>query len=179
VSDVLVLLLRPDKQDFQGAAVTVDVARRLQVLELLMVVNKIPARIDLDSVAAEVTAAYDVEVAGVLPLSEDVAANGSGGLFSFLFPIIRGRKRSVAWHRACSPRCRCRDSLRPRRARPLRRRVLGAGAGSRRAGASGVVRRARSDERRTGRPSSIPSEHSSSWSKPRRFQTTTPPRFER
>jgi MinD-like ATPase involved in chromosome partitioning or flagellar assembly len=86
VSDSVVLLLRPDKQDFQGAAVTVDVARRLQVPDLLMVVNKVPSSIDLDSAAAEVTAAYDVEVAGVLPLSEDVAANGSGGLFSLQYP---------------------------------------------------------------------------------------------
>jgi MinD-like ATPase involved in chromosome partitioning or flagellar assembly len=86
VSDSVVLLLRPDKQDYQGAAVTVDVARRLQVPDLLMVVNKVPASVDRDSAAAQVAAAYDVEVAGVLPLSEDVAANASGGLFSVQYP---------------------------------------------------------------------------------------------
>lgn len=98
VSDSVVLLLRPDKQDYQGAAVTVDIARRLQVPELLMVVNKVPASIDIDSAAAQVAAAYDIEVAGVLPLSEDVAANGSGGLFSLQFPDHRwsGALRGVA-----------------------------------------------------------------------------------
>jgi septum site-determining protein MinD len=86
VSDTVVLLLRPDKQDFQGAAVTVDIARRLEVPELLMVVNKVPSTIDLGSVAEQVTAAYGVEVAGVLPLSEEVAANASGGLFAAEHP---------------------------------------------------------------------------------------------
>jgi MinD-like ATPase involved in chromosome partitioning or flagellar assembly len=30
ISDVLVLIMRPDKQDYQGTAVTVDIARRLE-----------------------------------------------------------------------------------------------------------------------------------------------------
>src|SRR5579871_4143707 len=41
VSDILLLILRPDKQDFQGTAVTVDVARKLDVPSLLLVVNKV------------------------------------------------------------------------------------------------------------------------------------------
>lgn len=86
VSDSVVLLLRPDKQDYQGAAVTVDIARRLQVPELLMVINKVPASIDLASAAEQVAAAYGVEVAGVLPLSEDIAANASGSLFAVEHP---------------------------------------------------------------------------------------------
>ena len=36
---VLLLILRPDRQDFQGTAVTVDVARRLDVPNLLLVLN--------------------------------------------------------------------------------------------------------------------------------------------
>src|SRR5206468_8575285 len=40
ISDLLVLILRPDRQDFQGTAVTVEVARKLDVPELLLVVNK-------------------------------------------------------------------------------------------------------------------------------------------
>ena len=42
ISDVLLLILRPDKQDYQGTAVTVDIARRLEVPELLLLVNKVP-----------------------------------------------------------------------------------------------------------------------------------------
>ena len=42
VSDMLVLILRPDNQDFQGTAVTVELARRLEVPQMLLVVNKVP-----------------------------------------------------------------------------------------------------------------------------------------
>ena len=37
ISDMLVLILRPDQQDFQGTAVTVEVARKLQMKKILLV----------------------------------------------------------------------------------------------------------------------------------------------
>jgi MinD-like ATPase involved in chromosome partitioning or flagellar assembly len=86
ISDTLLLILRPDKQDYQGTAVTVDIARRLEVPELLLLVNKVPSNADLAAVAADVSSAYDTEVAGVLPLSEEIVSNASGGLFSITNP---------------------------------------------------------------------------------------------
>jgi MinD-like ATPase involved in chromosome partitioning or flagellar assembly len=86
VSDTLVLLLRPDRQDYQGTAVTVDIARRLDVPELLLLVNKVPSTLDPDEVASEVAAAYGAEVVGVLPLTEDLVTNASAGLFSLSDP---------------------------------------------------------------------------------------------
>ena len=86
ISDILLLLMRPDKQDFQGTAVTVDVARRLEVPELLLVVNKVPSSIDHASLRSEVERTYGAEVAGVLPLSETVVESASGALFSVTQP---------------------------------------------------------------------------------------------
>lgn len=86
ISDVLLIILRPDHQDFQGTAVTVDVARRLDVPTLLLVVNKIPHSIDVDDLRQQMTAAYNVEVSGMLPLSEQVVTNASYGLFSMTNP---------------------------------------------------------------------------------------------
>jgi MinD-like ATPase involved in chromosome partitioning or flagellar assembly len=86
ISDILLLILRPDKQDYQGTAVTVDIARRLEVPELLLLVNKVPSNADRAAVAADVSRAYSSEVAGVLPLSEDIVSNASGGLFSITNP---------------------------------------------------------------------------------------------
>jgi septum site-determining protein MinD len=86
ISDVLLLILRPDKQDFQGTAVTVDIARRLEVPELLLLVNKVPSNADMQQLAQDVTNAYQTEVAGLLPLSEDLVSNASGGLFSMTSP---------------------------------------------------------------------------------------------
>lgn len=86
ISDALLLIMRPDKQDYQGTAVTVDIARRLEVPELLLMVNKVPSHADRVAMATDVAEIYGVEVAGVLPLSEDIVSNASGGLFSLTDP---------------------------------------------------------------------------------------------
>ncbi|NJK63310.1 MAG: MinD/ParA family protein [Synechococcaceae cyanobacterium SM2_3_1] len=81
ISDILVLLLRPDRQDFQGTAVTIDVARRLDVPKMLLVVNKVLPAYDFNAVRKQVEQTYNAPVAGVLPLSEDLIRLASGGLF--------------------------------------------------------------------------------------------------
>lgn len=86
ISDVLLLILRPDKQDFQGTAVTVDVARRLEVPELYLVVNKVPHNIDVEDLRQQMKSAYKADTAGLLPLSEQVVQNASGSLFSITHP---------------------------------------------------------------------------------------------
>jgi MinD-like ATPase involved in chromosome partitioning or flagellar assembly len=40
IADLLLIVLRPDSQDFQGTAVTVDVARKLQVAKMAVLINK-------------------------------------------------------------------------------------------------------------------------------------------
>lgn len=84
LSDVLLLILRPDRQDYQGTAVTVDVARRLEVPTLYLVANKVPA--GLVGLREQLDEAYAAETIAVLPLSEEVVVNASGGLFSLLHP---------------------------------------------------------------------------------------------
>ncbi len=72
VSDLLFLVLRPDQQDYQGTGVTVEVARRLEVPDLRLVLNKVPAAFDPDQVRATVEATYRCPVAAVLPQSDAV-----------------------------------------------------------------------------------------------------------
>ncbi len=86
VSDLLIVLLRPDRQDFQGTAVVVDVARKLDVSNMRIVINKVPPLVDAAALKQKVTAAYDVPVAGLLPLTTDMAELGSAGIFSSLQP---------------------------------------------------------------------------------------------
>jgi MinD-like ATPase involved in chromosome partitioning or flagellar assembly len=86
ISNALIIILRPDQQDFQGTAVTVDVARKLEVPHLRLVVNKALTRYDFAKVRADIAATYNVPVAAVLPLSEDVASNASNNIFSALQP---------------------------------------------------------------------------------------------
>ncbi|WP_026909550.1 MinD/ParA family ATP-binding protein [Patulibacter minatonensis] len=86
VSDTVVVVLRPDQQDYEGTSVTVSVARRLQVPHMLLVVNKTPAVFDHADVEERVRAAYDCEVAAVLPHSDDLMAYSSQGVFSLSRP---------------------------------------------------------------------------------------------
>jgi MinD-like ATPase involved in chromosome partitioning or flagellar assembly len=86
ISNALIIILRPDQQDFQGTAVTVDVARKLEVPHLRLVVNKALSRYDFNKIKTDIAAIYNVPVAAVLPLSEDVASNASSNIFSALYP---------------------------------------------------------------------------------------------
>lgn len=86
ISDVLVVLLRPDNQDFQGTGVTVDVARKLQVPKMLLVVNKVLPGYDFDALRQEVESTYDTTVAGIIPLSEEMMQLASGGIFCLRHP---------------------------------------------------------------------------------------------
>jgi MinD-like ATPase involved in chromosome partitioning or flagellar assembly len=86
VSDALVVLLRPDRQDFQGTAVTVEVARKLGVRRLVMVLNKVLPSVAEGGFQREVERTYDAEVVGVLPESPEMLELGSRGLFSLRFP---------------------------------------------------------------------------------------------
>ena len=86
ISDVLVLILRPDRQDFQGTAVTVEVARKLDVARLLLVVNKALPQLDFANLREQVESTYNAEVAGVMPLSTEMLELGSAGVFSLLYP---------------------------------------------------------------------------------------------
>lgn len=86
VSDVAVLILRPDHQDFQGTAVAVDVARKLDVTKMVLVVNKALPDGDSDALERQVATTYDVPVAGVLPLTEDMVRLASGGIFVREYP---------------------------------------------------------------------------------------------
>ena len=86
ISDVLILVLRPDHQDYQGTAVTVDLARQLDVARMLAVVNKVPRGMDTEQVAEQVRTTFGIDVAAVLPLSEEVARLASERLFCPLYP---------------------------------------------------------------------------------------------
>jgi len=86
ISDLLLIILRPDQQDFQGTAVTVDVARKLEVPHLYLVVNKALTSYDFAELRRRVEEIYDCPVAAILPLSEDVARMQSSDLFSIQYP---------------------------------------------------------------------------------------------
>ncbi|MBD2440154.1 MinD/ParA family protein [Nostoc sp. FACHB-110] len=86
ISDVLVLILRPDRQDFQGTAVTVEVARRLEVPKMLLLINKALPALDFDALKQQVEKTYSAPVAGILPLTEELIQLASSDLFCLRHP---------------------------------------------------------------------------------------------
>jgi MinD-like ATPase involved in chromosome partitioning or flagellar assembly len=86
ISDCVVLLMRPDAQDYQGTAVTVDVARKLDVPRLLLLVNKVPAALDPAELRAQIERAYGCEVVGIVPHSEEMLLLGSSDIFVLRYP---------------------------------------------------------------------------------------------
>ncbi|MBV6396674.1 MAG: Septum site-determining protein MinD [Anaerolineales bacterium] len=86
ISDVLILLMRPDQQDYQGTIVTVDVARKLDVPKMLLIVNKTPTAFDFDEVRDRVSQTYNVPVAAVIPHSDEMMVLASSGIFSLKYP---------------------------------------------------------------------------------------------
>jgi MinD-like ATPase involved in chromosome partitioning or flagellar assembly len=86
VSDVLLLVMRPDHQDFQGTAVTAQLARQLDVRDMHIVVNKVPDEMDRDALRSQVEDGYRAPVVTMLPLSTTMAQLASSGLFSLRYP---------------------------------------------------------------------------------------------
>jgi len=99
ISEALVIIMRPDSQDYQGTAVTVDIARKLDVPKIIMLVNKVPQKFDLEDVKARVEQQYGVPVAAVLPHSDEMMILASSGIFTLQYPdhpITKGLRNVAA-----------------------------------------------------------------------------------
>jgi septum site-determining protein MinD len=86
ISHVLVIVMRPDQQDYEGTGVTVTVAEDLQVPRMMLVVNKCPSIFAPEAVKAKVEETYGCDVAAVFPHSDDLMNLASGGIFALLYP---------------------------------------------------------------------------------------------
>ncbi|VEP14713.1 Cobyrinic acid ac-diamide synthase [Hyella patelloides LEGE 07179] len=101
ISNLVLYIMRPDKQDFQGTAVTIDVARRLQVPKVLIIVNKALKEYNFAQLSQEVESTYKTRVAGILQQSDEVMRMASKGIFAVCYPeqlfsrVIKGIARQI------------------------------------------------------------------------------------
>lgn len=86
ISDALLIILRPDNQDFQGTAVTVELSKKLEVPAMFLIVNKTLPSMNLDAMQAKIKEVFATPVAAILPFSEEIILLGSSGLFAQLYP---------------------------------------------------------------------------------------------
>ncbi|MHB8769659.1 MAG: MinD/ParA family ATP-binding protein [Syntrophales bacterium] len=86
IADLLLIILRPDHQDYQGTAVTVEVARHLEVPRMCLIINKAPACFSREALVDQVEHTYGCEVVGVLPHAEEMMTLASSGIFAVRYP---------------------------------------------------------------------------------------------
>ncbi|MFM7550475.1 MAG: MinD/ParA family protein [Cyanobacteriota bacterium] len=102
VADLLLMLLRPDRQDYQGTAVTVDVARKLGVPALRFIVNKAISSLDWSSLKSTIEQTYGDTCVAILPQSDEIMRYGGNGLFCMQQPdhplstALRGVSAEIA-----------------------------------------------------------------------------------
>jgi septum site-determining protein MinD len=86
ITNTLVLVLHPDKQDLQGTAVVIDIARNLQVPKIQLVLNDTPATYDVASVQSQLEQTYRCGKSLILPHTEEIMALTSSQLFVLRYP---------------------------------------------------------------------------------------------
>ena len=86
ISDQLLVILRPDHQDFQGTAVTVDLARKLEVPAMHLLVNKVPPGTNIQALQEQVESTYHVPMLAAFPLNLEMVQVASSGIFRLRYP---------------------------------------------------------------------------------------------
>lgn len=85
-TDVAVILLRLDQQDYEGTALLADLARRLEVPQVFLAGNEIPPARLTPATMTELRAKYHFDVAGMLPHTPELQTLGSSGVFALRYP---------------------------------------------------------------------------------------------
>ena len=88
ISDALAVIMRPDQQDYHGTSVTVEVARKLDVPRMMILVNKTPPALDPREVKQRVEQSYNCPVAAVIPHSDEMMTLASSGVLSLQYPDL-------------------------------------------------------------------------------------------
>jgi MinD-like ATPase involved in chromosome partitioning or flagellar assembly len=76
ISDILFVVFRPDKQDYQGTSITLEAARRLRAPAFL-IVNNIPVSLDTEEVKAVAEETYGCQVVAAIPHFRELMEIGS------------------------------------------------------------------------------------------------------
>lgn len=80
VSDILIAVMSLDRQDYQGTGVLVDLARRMEMPYITIVVNNVTGMYEPNEVRAEVSRVYDCTVGAVVPHVTTMAAPGASAI---------------------------------------------------------------------------------------------------
>jgi MinD-like ATPase involved in chromosome partitioning or flagellar assembly len=85
-ANLLLLVLRPDYQDYQDTALIVELARMLSVPEISLIVNRALPGFNVETYQQQLEAAYQVPVVGIVPFSEEMMHLSSSEIFCVCYP---------------------------------------------------------------------------------------------
>lgn len=85
-ADILYLIVRPDRQDYRGTALAVDLARNLQPLAIRLIVNQTPPPFDVEALKLTMEQAFQVRVSAVIPHTPKILALAGRGIFAIRHP---------------------------------------------------------------------------------------------
>ncbi len=86
LSDKLVVVLRPDQQDYAGTGVLLEVARQLEIRDILIIANKVPGSLSGEMLKARISDDYECKEVLIVPHSDELMIYGSSGVFSLDYP---------------------------------------------------------------------------------------------
>ena len=81
LSNTLLIVMRPDYQDYQGTGITIEVARELEVPRILLLMNKMPPAQNPEELSRRVESAYGLPLAAAIPHSDEMMTLASRDLF--------------------------------------------------------------------------------------------------
>jgi septum site-determining protein MinD len=93
LSDVVLVLMRTDQQEFQGTAVMVDLVKHLEIPKLRLLVNDLPDIYDPREFARDIRETHQCPVAAVLPHVSEMMSLGSRAVFALEYPNHHARKQ--------------------------------------------------------------------------------------
>ena len=98
VSNVVVLVLHPDQQDFQGTAVAVDTIRKLQVPVIHLVLNDIPDNLNEEDLHVQLEKTYQCGRGIILDHTEELMTLASAQPFVLSYPehLLTARIKELA-----------------------------------------------------------------------------------
>lgn len=86
LSDAMILVTRPDGQDMPGTQILLDIARRMDVPQVFLIANQLPAEYSQDEYKQEFSSIFDAQKTMFVPYSISLKKMQSAGIFSEKHP---------------------------------------------------------------------------------------------
>lgn len=85
-ADSILLVMRPDQQDFQGTAMITTALKEVRSQSIRVILNQVVDRSQSQSLREQIERAYRIPVAGVFEWTKEMAQMGSSRLFCLQYP---------------------------------------------------------------------------------------------